>query len=78
MKTHFLNLKVALSVSLIVLSIAIPVNCLLASMAGTGLSHIADGVPLPPPPPPNGGIIEVADGVPLPPPILPPPKFVVV
>jgi hypothetical protein len=78
MKTHFLNLKVALSVSLIVLSIAIPVNCRLASMAGIGISHFADGVPLPPPPPPNGAIIEVVDGVPLPPPILPPPKFMVV
>lgn len=78
MKTHFLNLKLALSTSLIVLSIAIPVNYRLKSTAGTGVSHVTDWAPLPPPPPPNGGIIEVADGVPLPPPITPPPKSVVV
>ena len=76
MKNHFLILKVTLSVSLIVLSIAVPVNYGLAGKAGTGISHIADGVPLPPPitPPPKGAFVEVADGVPLPPPITPPPK----
>jgi hypothetical protein len=55
MKSYSLILKVTLSVSLIVLSIAVPVNYGLAGRAGTGISHMADGVPLPPPvtPPPK-------------------------
>jgi hypothetical protein len=77
MKNHFLILKVTLSVSLIVLSIAVPVNCGLARGAGWGNTHAADGVPLPPPvkPGPNTQAILVADGVPLPPPTPPSPKF---
>jgi hypothetical protein len=76
MKNQFLILKVALSVSLIVLSIVVPVNYRLASGVGWGNSHVADGVPLPPPtqPPPKLGVVQTADGVPLPPPIQPPPK----
>jgi hypothetical protein len=78
MKSYSLILKVTLSVSLIVLSIAVPVNCGLAGRTGTGISHIADGVPLPPPVPPKGGYVQVADGVPLPPPVPPKPNFVAV
>jgi hypothetical protein len=80
MKNHLLILKVTLSVSLIVLSIAVPVNYGLVGRAGTGISNVADGVPLPPPitKPPKATFVQVADGVPLPPPITKPPKFVVV
>jgi hypothetical protein len=76
MKNHFLILKVTLSVSLIVLSIAVPVNCGLARGVGWGNTHAADGVPLPPPikPGPNTQAILTADGVPLPPPIKPGPN----
>src|SRR5260370_12341529 len=70
MNKHFLILKVALSVSLIVLSIAVPVNFRLADKAGAGIDHVADGVPLPPHPtqPPTRPYLLVADSVPLPPP----------
>ena len=81
MKNQFLILKGVLSVSLIVLSIAVPVNYRLAGGVGWGNSHIADGVPLPPPiqpPPKQLGTVLAADGVPLPPPIQPPPKLVLV
>jgi hypothetical protein len=80
MKNHFLILKVVLSVSLIVLSIAVPVNYRLAGGVGWGNGHVVDGVPLPPPiqPPPKLGVVQSADGVPLPPPIQPPPKNSVV
>ena len=76
MKNKFLTLKIILSVSLIVLSIAVPVNYRLAGRVGAGNSHVADGVPLPPPnqPPPKLGVVQSADGVPLPPPNQPPPK----
>ena len=78
MKKYSLIPKVTLSVSLIVLSVAGPVNCGLAGRTGTGISHIADGVPLPPPVPPRGASVQVADGVPLPLPIPPQLKNVVV
>jgi hypothetical protein len=74
MKNHLLILKVTLSVSLIVLSIAVPVNRQLPTKAGAGTTQVADGVPLPLPPGPKPTSILVADGVPLP----LPPKFVVV
>src|SRR6266436_1535143 len=76
MKNHFLILKDMLSVSLIVLSITVLVNLQPAGGAGKGYTHVADGVPLPPPttPPPKQLSIQVADGVPLPPPTTPPPK----
>jgi len=74
MKNQFLILKVTLSISLIVLSIAVPVNYRLAGAAGWGNNQVADGVPLPPPPPKNT-VVLTADGVPLPPPIPPGPKF---
>lgn len=76
MKNQFLILKVALSVSLIVLSIAVPVNHRLAGGLGSGNS-LADGVPLPPPiqPTPKNNVTLIADGVPLPPPIQPTPKL---
>jgi hypothetical protein len=76
MKNHLLILKVTLSVSLIVLSIAVPVNRQLPTKAGAGTTQVADGVPLPLPPKATG--ILVADGVPLPLPPTPPPKFVAV
>jgi hypothetical protein len=68
MKKQFLILKGLLSVSLIVLSIAVPVNFQLLGNAGAGNALVADGVPLPPPPPPKSTNVLVADGVPLPPP----------
>src|SRR5579864_7529144 len=76
MKNQFLILKGVLSVSLIVLSIVVPVNYRLAGGVGWGNCHVADGVPLPPPtqPPPKLGVVQTADGVPLPPPTQPPPK----
>jgi hypothetical protein len=76
MKNHFLILKITLSVSLIVLSLVVPVNYGLAGKAGWGNKHLADGVPLPPPtkPSPNNGAIQTADGVPLPPPTKPSPN----
>ena len=80
MKDQSLILKVTLLVSIIVLSIAVPVNHQLAGRAGWGNTHVADGVPLPPPtqPPPKLGVVQTADGVPLPPPTQPPPKLRVV
>ena len=71
MKNYSLILKVTLSVSLIVLSVAVPVNYGLAGSTGKGVSQVADGVPLPPPVPPRGASFQVADGVPLPPPVPP-------
>jgi hypothetical protein len=55
MKYQSLILKFILSASLIVLSIAVPVNCGLAGGVGWGNTHSADGMPLPPPnqPPPK-------------------------
>ncbi len=80
MKNHFLILKIVLSVSLIVLSIAAPVNYGLAGGVGGWNTRTADGVPLPPPtqPPPKLGVVLTADGVPLPPPTQPSPKLGVV
>jgi hypothetical protein len=72
MKNYFLIPKVTLSVSLIVLSIAVPVNYGLARGAGRGNTHAADGVPLPSP---TDGAVLTADGVPLPPPNQPSPKL---
>ncbi len=77
MKNHFLILKGVLSVSLIVLSIAILVNRPLTGRSEWRNTHVVDGVPLPPPtqPPPKLGVVETVDGVPLPPPTQPPPKL---
>jgi hypothetical protein len=75
MKKQFLILKGLLSVSLIVLSVAVPVNFQLLGKAGAGNIQVADGVPLPiPPTPPPKSSVLVADGVPLPIPPTPPPK----
>src|SRR6201993_4526754 len=70
MNKHFLIRKVTISTSLIVLSIAVPVNLRFAGMARPGTYQVVDGVPLPPPHTklPTGASIQVADGVPLPPP----------
>jgi hypothetical protein len=77
MKNHFLIQKVMLSVSLIVLSVAVPVNHGLAGGVGGWNTRTADGVPLPPPtqPQPKLGVVQTADGVPLPPPTQPTPKL---
>jgi hypothetical protein len=78
MKNQFLILKDVLSVSLIVLSLAAPVNRQLPAKTMSGNMQVADGVPLPPPttPPPKSTNLLVADGVPLPPPTTPPPKAI--
>lgn len=75
MKNQSLILKGAISVSLIVLSIAAPVNHRLAAKPGMGNTQVADGVPLPVPttPPPQVKVLA-ADGVPLPVPTTPPPS----
>ena len=76
MKNHFPIPRIALSVSLIVLSIATLVNHQLPGKALSGDTQVADGVPLPVPttPPPKATSVLVADGVPLPVPTTPPPK----
>ncbi|HKM67749.1 MAG TPA: hypothetical protein VJX70_11330 [Candidatus Acidoferrum sp.] len=76
MKNQFLILKSVLSVSLILLSVAAPVNHRFATRSGMGNAQVADGVPLPVPttPPPKVNVL-VADGVPLPVPTTPPPKM---
>ena len=77
MKTQFLILKGMLSVSLIVLSLAVLVNHPLAGRSEWRNTDVADGVPLPPPtqPQPKLGVVLIVDGVPLPPPTQPQPKF---
>ncbi len=73
MKKVLLTLSVALSVSLILLAIVVPVNnSRMLPTWNNGVSQ-ADGVPAPPPiiPPKNPPSL-VADGVPAPPPIIPP------
>src|SRR5258708_38694744 len=77
MKHHFPIPKITLSVSLIVLSIAVLVNRPLTGRSEWRNTHVVAGVPLPPPtqPHPILGVVETVDGVPLPPPTLPPPKL---
>ena len=75
MKKLFTVLFVAPAVSVIVLSLAVPVNQSSRISIQKGPVVLADGVPLPPPtppPPPKSGTM-IADGVPLPPPTPPPP-----
>ncbi|MGA3176526.1 MAG: hypothetical protein ABSE19_04175 [Candidatus Acidiferrum sp.] len=72
MKKSLLVLIAALSVSLILLSIAVPVNNSSTLPTWNNGAIQADGVPLPPPWMPkviNANL--VADGVPLPPPWMP-------
>ncbi|MGC2355899.1 MAG: hypothetical protein WA491_07540 [Candidatus Acidiferrum sp.] len=72
MKKSLLVLVAALSVSLILLSIAVPVNKSSALPTWNNGTIQADGVPLPPPTIPKViNPILVADGVPLPPPTVP-------
>ena len=73
MKKVLLTLSIALSVSLILLAIAVPVNHSRMLPTWNNGSIQADGVPGPPLPPPKQGPPKlIADGVPGPP--LPPPK----
>lgn len=76
MKTRLISLVVALSVSVILLSLGVPVNYSSQLPTRKAVGVVADGVPLPPPIPPAPKQVGslVADGVPLPPPIPPPPK----
>src|SRR6266478_9878021 len=76
MKNHFPIPRIALSVSLIVLSIATLVNHQLPGKALSRDTQVADGVLLPVPttPPPKATSVLIADGVPLPVPTTPPPK----
>ena len=78
MKNHFPIPRIALSVSLIVLSIATLVNYPLAGRSEWRNTDVADGVPMPVPttPPPKGTSVFVADGVPMPVPTTPPPKSI--
>jgi hypothetical protein len=76
MKIRLITLVAALSVSLILLSLVVPVNHPSQLPTQKGVGVVADGVPLPPPipPPPKQLGALLADGVPLPPPIPPSPK----
>lgn len=52
MKKHFVTLVVAVSVTLMILSLAIPVNHVVQLPGDNGVVLVADGVPGPPVPPP--------------------------
>lgn len=71
MKNILIAPGLAVTTSLILLALSVPVNHSAYPSTGRDSTAVADGVPLPPPIPPKGGTL-VADGVPLPPPI--PPK----
>ena len=69
MKIRLITLVAALSVSLILLSLVVPVNHPSQFPTQKGVGVVADGVPLSPPIPPapkQAGTL-IADGVPLPP-----------
>ena len=74
MKKSLLVLVAALSVSLILLSIAVPVNKSSALPTWNNGTIQAEGAPPPPPTVPPHAInpILVAEGVPMPPPTIPP------
>lgn len=76
MRKISVTLGVALSVSLIVLSLALPVNHSITPLNHGNANLIADGSPLPPvpPPPPPGSNSIGLDGSPLPPVPPPPPQ----
>lgn len=76
MKKYFVTFGLALSVTLIVLSLLVPVNHSVALPGHTGAMLVADGTPIPPvppPPPPPQQNIVIADGTPIPPVPPPPP-----
>jgi hypothetical protein len=76
MKKEYLIVAFTLSVSLILLSVAVPVNHSSTLPSWRNGTMQADGIPLPPPKPPKPGVnngVTVADGIPLPPPKPPKP-----
>jgi hypothetical protein len=77
MKKPFFTLGVTLPVSLIVISLLLPVNHSVYQASPSNAFLIADGSPLPPtppPPPPTKGNQLMLDGSPLPPVPPPPPQ----
>ena len=76
MKKSSVTLGVALSASLIVISLLVPVNHSVSQISPNNAVLIADGSPLPPtpPPPPTKGNQLMLDGSPLPPTPPPPPQ----
>ena len=79
MKEITVTLAIAASVSLIVLSLILPVNNSISRPAHTNATLVADGAGLPPTPPPppknHSNVILTLDGAGLPPP-RPPPKAI--
>jgi len=75
MKTKFVVLLGAVSVSAMLLTHASQVNRRCSAPSLRPASTVADGLPLPSPKPPKAATIELADGLPLPSPK--PPKSVV-
>ena len=72
MKKSLLSLFAALSVGLILLSVAVPVNHSSALPTWNNTTLQAEGTPLPPPIIPHAvNTVLVAEGTPLPPPIIP-------
>jgi len=69
MKAGFLTLGVVLSVTLMLLAFAVPVNHSSLSSTQQGVVLVADGVPgppyPPPPPPPKGNQNLVPDRIPM-------------
>lgn len=74
MKTNFVVLLGAISVSAMLLSHASQVNRRCSAPSLRPASTVADGSPLPSPKPPKAAAIQIADGSPLPSPK--PPKAV--
>lgn len=75
MRKHLITFGLALSVSLILLSLLVPVNHSILLPSHAGAKVVADGTPIPPvpPPPPPQPNVTIADGTPIPP--TPPPPI---
>jgi hypothetical protein len=76
MKKSSVTFGVTLTVSLIVISLLVPVNHSVCQISPNNAILVADGSPLPPvpPPPPPGSTKLKLDGSPLPPTPPPPPQ----
>jgi len=76
MKKSSITFGVTLALSLIVISLLVPVNHSVSQISPNNAILVADGSPLPPtpPPPPTKGNQLMLDGSPLPPTPPPPPQ----